>query len=691
MARKQHAWLAMSLAVCMLAASAAPAFSQEAAGDKLAKQWEDFIHYIIVGREDLAKSYGEAVVAAGDQSVKIYLLSQKTPDLAKRLKQGERFEVLKKIIADVRKILHKGYLAQASNPKEIAKSIAMLSGTLEQFQVAVGRLKESGEYALPQLLQAWSSPKTDEKIRDRIVTVLPQLGPRAVRGMSMALRIDDVGLQEILADALRDIGYAHAAPRLRELLARKGVLERAKHAAHAALIACAGKKAPSMSVSAHFYQLAENYYRRAESLLPDKRFDTANVWRLRKGRLEYTVVPRAIFCDLYAIRMARLALQYDRKAGKAVSLWLAARLRKEADLPDGATDPLADAKAPGARYYALAAGPRFLLAVLARGLRDQNSAVASGAIESLARTATAESLVQRIDQGAKPLVDALTYPGRRVRFLAAAALAEATPTKRFDGSAVVLTVLNEALRQKGKKTALVSIADLAKANAAADVLRKAGYEVLSEGNAAKALTAGHKASGVDMVVLADKPDPVKFIAAMRRDPNYMGVPAVVAHRGAALRNLTKTDRRVVMLTDDAGAAAIGKAVAQAASLSIGSPLTSEEADAWAVRAARILRILALTGNKVLPARRALVSLVEAAQSGAPAVRIAAAEALAVLKSPKAQRTLAQIACSSTDDKILLAAFAAVSEAMVLRDAAAQTLGSMNLSSEKIESLILGAK
>ena len=719
MRTKRTTWVAASLAAAVLAGAAAPAFAQAKSDSaSLADHWQDFIHYIQVYRPKLAEQAGAWIVKeSGAEPREVYRLAQKTKAYEETLKQGEQVPGLKKVIADIRKMIRHGLLAEAKSPKEIARTIQMLGSTMTGYQEAVGRLKIHGEYALPQLLHALSDSRTDPSLRDSIVSALPQLGKAAVRGMSVALQSDDAVAQEALANALGQIGYGHAAARLKELASRKDILPRVLTSAKRALAACAQRGDLGKSVSELFYELGEQYYQGAESLRPDAGFDTANVWHWSQARgLTYSPVPRKIFLDIYAARMARLALAHDKRASKAVSLWLAARLRKEAS---GATDPLKPANEPSATYYTLAAGPRFVLDVLARGLNDRDSAVAMGAIQALARTGGAESLVQQaLTMGkTKPLIEALTYPDRHVRFLAAAALADALPGKSFDRSPVAMTVLVEALRQHGQQTALLAVAG-GGANRIADAVRKAGYAVvLGAGSIPKALDAGREASGIDIVVLSSEPDPVAFIRLMRRDPLYAFAPVVVAFETAELARLAGSDKRIVLVPPDADAKKLASALDQATKMAIGKPMTPEQADAWAVRIAKTIRMLGLTGNKVLRISRATPALIGATRQGKAPVQVAAAEALAVMSSSGAQTAIADLATSSkADEAVRRSAFAALSESLrrfgnllprqrveaiqkvvtgdgsrELLDAAAQTHGAMFLESENIKDLIAGGK
>jgi hypothetical protein len=115
----------------------------------------------------------------------------------------------------------------------------------------------------------------------------------------------------------------------------------------------AGKK----PVAEYFYQLAEKYYAGEESVRPDSRYESANVWYWQEGLgLTYKEVPSAIFLDIYAMRSARQALEADSNYAPAVSLWLAADLRKESRLTSESADPTLVPGQQSADAYSRAAG-----------------------------------------------------------------------------------------------------------------------------------------------------------------------------------------------------------------------------------------------------------------------------------------------------------------------------------------------
>ena len=529
----------------------------------------------------------------------------------------------------------------------------------------------------------------------------------------MALQSDNTQMLEIVAGALGRLEYPHAAPRLRELVDRRNLLPRTRRVVQVALVACGGKNAMKKDPAQMFYDLALKYYYRHESVIPDERYKTANIWYWRNGRLEYKPVPRQIFCDIYAMRNSRLALQHKSGFYPAVSLWLAAFLKREADLPAGAKDPTATAER--ARFYALASSAGYLQAVLNRAMRDKDSAVALGAIEPLARTAGAKSLVEPITAGGvTPLVQALGYPERQVRLLAALSLARALPEKPFSGSTLVMSVLKEALHLTGQKTAVLVVSDEATRNTLKDAIRGAGFTLIDEPDVDKALTAARKAKGADLLVLADMPRPAEVIRAFRSEGAFANMPVLIVSGTTRSANLAKSEKMVMTVAPDAGDDAIVKAMEQAVKLSGAKSLTPDEAAQWAVKAAEAIRLLALTKNGVYDVNRALDSLLAALEDERPAVRVAAAQALAVMRPAKAQAGIAKLALNAEADvKVRISAYKALSESARLfdsqltdelaeqivavvtgegsqqeREAAAEALGALNLASEKIDSLIL---
>ena len=703
-------------AVLVLGTGAAWAQDEAPADTKLAKQWEDFIHYVKVARPDLAKSFGQAVLESGKPR-EVYLLSITMPGSNDALTRGQKLAGMKEMVQRIQKMIEEGYQALRMDPAEIARSINMLAEGVRAYELGAKRLERSGEYALPQLIQKLRDPKTTMLLRERIVTVLPRLGREAVRPLSVALQTTEPKLREIIATTLGEIEYPHAAARLRELHQRRDLLGRSRKVVEAALITCADSSALKKSVALMFYELALKYYYQADSVRPDERFDKANVWYWKADAgLRFVPVPREIFCDIYAMRMSRLALTHDDGFSDAVALRLAAHLKKEADLPAGAADPTHVPGSPKARYYVRAAGAWYAQQVLDRALGDYNSAVAIGAIKALTLTAGAESLVEPLEGGAQPLVEAMTYPDRRVRFLAAMALANALPQKRFTGYEMVLLTLNEALRQTSRQAALMIVADAKKGNALKDVLRSAGYEVIAQADPAKAMAAARSIGGVDLVALGTIPSAVKVVPLLRQESLFAAVPILVAAADRpGLQELAKQDNRMVLVGGEMDPDRVKRGMAEVLDLSAGKPLKGEEVTQWAVRSAQAIRTLSLTHNPVYEVARTRGTLIGALGAKQESVKVAAAKALAAMPEAQAQQANVPLAVNpKASEAVRVTSLNALSESIrkfgpqlseaqvdaildvvvtekneTIRDAAAQVLGSLDLPSEKIKVLITG--
>jgi hypothetical protein len=684
--------------------------AMDIADKTLSELWGDFLHYIDVARPDVAESYGQAILNRNPKPEDLYRLSLRAANTADILTRGSANERLKPIIEQLQKRIESSVEGNPTDVNQIAASIEALStGGLKAYENASDRLIENGEYALPLLIAKIVNPQTNNLAKSRIVALLPKLGKNAVNGLSAALDSNNQGLIEFVANALREIPYGQSAPFLKAVLKREGLAESTRAAVEKALAAVA-KDDAKKSLAELSYKWADNFYNQIESLKPDMRYPNANVWYWQEGLgLTFKSVPRDIFCDVYAMRLSRLALDADAKFYPAMSLWLSAYLKREAQMPAGAKDTTLPEGMLSARFFALASAPEILQDVLARGMKNNQSAVALGAMEALVRTQGAKSLVAPVAGGAQPLVSALGYSDRNVRFLAAISLASALPDKQFDGSDNVLYVLNEALRLGGKKTALLAITDEKLRNETKDAVRAAGYEVIDQADTAKALALVKGSTAID-VVIAVPALASEMLPAMRKDPLLTYMPVIVAGEDAALSDMVKSDSRIVMLDNQK----IADALAVVSKIAASAPLSAEQMNNWTIRAAGAAGLLALTNNSVYDLTRIRPALIDALSSGNVEVQLAVAKALSAMPASEAQQAIAAYAIrTDLDEKVRIEALGIVTasvrkfgnqlaEAQVnsiydlvsgnaspdIREAAAQAWGCLNLSSEKGRSLIL---
>jgi len=701
------------------AAAAADELTAEeiAAAEKRLGQWRDMLHYIQMARADLAHSFAEAVLADATPQ-QIYRLSVDVKGSQIILTRALGIKKLKPTVQKIRLQIDKGYQLFRSDPKEIQRMIEKLAGNLREYMRAARRLAASGEYALPQLLATLSDSNTSAVLRERISAVLPKGGQEMVRGLTEALiGSKDERLIQHVATALGSIEYPHSVPHLKEVSLRKNITETTRKMVVAALVQCSDgdKSVLKKSTAELYYKTALKYYYRRDSVLPDKRFATANVWYFKGDVLTYTAVPRQIFCDIYAMRMARKTLEADSGYSPAVSLWLGAYLRRETDLPEGATDPLVVEGQPKAGDYARAAGADYVHQILARALGDGDTPVALGAIAALRDVAGARNLPKIIDAGSvQPLVAAMSYADRRVRFLAAEVLAHALPTEPYPGYRVVISVLSDALREGGSQRAGL-LAGGKELNVITDALRGKGYSVVAGGNPLEAMKAARQAGGIDVMIIARGDMVEQMVSLIRRDARMGATPVVVIGGGSKFTALAKADGRMVLVpSGQKDAAPIIAAISQAAELAGGKPLTPEEAADWAVRSAKAIRLLGLTGNKVYSITGAETALIGALADKRITVSVAAANALTVLPGPKAQQAIVALAEKADGaPEVRVPAYTALAESVrrfgnqltkaqsqgvvdvvnskidvAVRNAAAGAMGALNLSSDLASPLII---
>lgn len=684
--------------------------------------WNDFLHYINIARPKLAASYGQAILDRGTEPKDIYRLSVDTEGSLAALRRGEKLQGMEDLARTYQKKIEEGYRQWRSDPDQINKSIEMLGGSLRGYALGKQRLKESGVYAIPLLIRKLMDDRTPEAMKERIATMLEVFGREGVRPFTKALVAKDLKIVGYVANALGQIEYPSAIPALRAALLRKDLQNAespVRKAIVSAILNCSAQNQGVMEASlAELYTYwAGQYYDRAESLLPDSRYDTAFAWFWKEGTgLEQIPVPRPILVDIYAMRYAREALTYDPSYAPAVPLWLSAAIRRQSDLPAGATDPLWGEDKPTAAFYALATPPRYLQEVLATAMTDHNSPIAIATITALGKTAGAKSLLEPIAGGVTPLVSAMGYPDRNVRFLAAETLALARPSDPFEGSHMVLSMLNDALAQTGTKQALLVAAEGDEANTLKAGLRSASFEVVEESDIDNILIAAQEGIGPDVLVVGPSMQPDAVLGRIRGEAVYAYLPVVIARTDTGTRALADRDGGVSLISLADDETAIGQAIDQAVGQSIGRPLDEDQARQWAIRAARAIETLGARGGSLYDLRRSQKALIAAAANkNNPEVQIAAADALAVIPTADAQQAVMTLAMSDADEKVRIVAFKAatrsvrrfgnqatesMARALVLLvsqgkageldESAAQLLGALNLPSRQIPKLIESA-
>jgi tetratricopeptide (TPR) repeat protein len=697
---------------------------------------EDGWHYAAIGRFDWADAQFKALDESNPDPVALLELARRNPN---------RHTILIKLITNVEvgpsvqrflEILNEGEEILRTDPDEITANIAKLGGSPRMVFNATKRLKASGEYAIPHLIQFLQEPD-HRALQPAIIQVLPQIGLPAWQPLCIAVGMKDEITKQILIDALGEIGYRHALPYLAKLAddtEASGDVRAAVARAKAKL-----GHGSNHDRSTLFYELAENYYDSIDSLKADPTKDEANVWYLRDGELRYVPVPRAIFNDVMAMRCCEEALAANPDHTAATALWLAANFRREAklnlDVESGQPDPLAakdgtrPEEYPRAIYFARAAGPMYNHLVLARAFKDRDPGVALGAISALGATAGEPSLVGAEDLK-QPLVQTLTFPNRQVRIKAALALARALPRTAFAGAERVVPVLSEALLESGRRAALVVDPDDNIRNKFQAALRGATYDCAAGSNLYEARDEGDQANlaSYDVVLLASdiqQPDLAGAIGELRRQFQTAATPILIIAKGGQLAVAEKATRgvtgvvvvlsEVINLGDPARVQQeLSSKIARAYQALGMSPLDVDLSLELALDAADALRGVAESNLRVYDFSKAVPALIKALAGRGEVLRIKCAHTLALAADAKGQAAIAEgalnpdrsrtervavfgsLAESSRRNGNLLGSgelvdrlidFTLTEEDLILRAAASKALGALDLPSNKASEII----
>ena len=732
-------WITVSggLVAPAVGQAAAPAGSNTATPTPEAsveEYFEDFLHYAKLGLYGAARASAEALLAHPDlDPVALLHLSTRHRNSVDTLLIIIANSSIGETAQRVLDVIEEGEFRRRKDPSRIQINIAHLGGTPQAVDIAIRHLAESGEYAIPQLVETLLDP-SQTKLWPRVISALPLMGKGAVGPLVMALDVDDEDVRQNLIHALGEIGYPQAVPYLRKLIAAKsGVSNDTKQAATRAIArieSLVGRSVPG-SVDELFLELAEKYYDEDDSVRADPRLAEANVWSwdAKMRGLRAVPVSQKIFGSRMAMRCTQEALQQRYDYSEAIALWLAANVRRESRLgmniqssdPDeiGDPDPSRPDVFPRALYYTQAAGPRYAHLVLQRAVDDRDSAVALGAIEALRVTAGATSLIGTEDYK-QPLAQSLRFPDLVVRIRAALALGAALPKTQFSDSQFVVPVLANTLLQSGRPQVLVVDADEANRNRVVSALRAGDREVIGADNFHRGIEQARaefpNLSAIFLSTGITEPDAATAIGQLRAEFAFAKIPVVLlaeAQQSVVARDIAATDDYVEPVGADAPGADLEAGLARARKRTGQTQLSSELALSMALEAAETLANIASDGRTIYDVSVATPALIASLGSSSRELQTAAASVLALVPSPEAQRAIAYVALDPNNAPSLRnAAFGALSDSakrhrgqledaqivelvriareegdLKIRTAASQALGALNLASNKASEII----
>lgn len=693
----------------------------------------DFLQFAIMGQFKAADATGKALLAHPDlDPVELMKLANRDPVNMDTLQKLVRHSTIGDTARRVLEVIEKGELLTRKDRERIQQNIDRLGGDPQQEMFAIKFLAQSGEYAVPLLIRTLQDP-TKKDLWPRVIMALPQLGKAVLNPMVIALAIDNNDIRINLIRALGELGYVQAVPYLRKYAddpKSTGEVRSAANAAIARIQSISGKPIGG-SPDEQFYRLAERYFNEDEVVQADPRVEEANVWYWDgpDQALRPVAVPQRIFGPIMAMRCCWEAIGSRPDNGGAIALWLGSNFRREARL--GLNVESADPAEVGeqdktrppdfarGQYFAQAAGPRYLHLVLERAIKDQDSAVALGAIEALRVTAGEASLVGREDAKLS-LTRCLQFPDPAVRARAALALGAALPRSQFSDSQFVVPELGRALAQTGTQQVLVVDGNQENLNRVISAFRGDGRDAVGDQNFFNGLNRVRKEfqslSAVFVATDITDPDVVRALQAFRNEFAYGKTPVIVLVKPGqivAAEAIAKTDPLVETVDAAANESALQDAFDRARKRAGRKEMSKDQAMAMALQAADTLRRIVQDGKTVYDATMAESSLIGALNSPDERLATSSASVLALLRTPTSQRALAHVAMDGSRSKeFRVAGFHSLAESaknhgnhlepkqvdnlirtsmeekdLVIRTAASQALGAVNLNDNKASKII----
>ncbi len=524
-----------------------PAFSQT-----LESNYNDSLHYLMIGRFDLAKGYAKSIIDGNPEPVELFKIAEGNPrGYAMLVKAAETADdkELSVLCGKLLGIIEQGRFLRRSDPKIIVEEIARLSTTKRGQLTAIERLRNAGEYAVMYMLDVLADESRKAEWPN-ISYALTQLSRSAIRPMTAALQTGNLSVKAEIIKALGQIGYPQSLPYLKYIAEKDDSAElRALAEENINKIDPSAIKAPAAQL---FYRLGEDYYYHAESLVSGDDVNFANVWfwDAQQSKLTREQVDKRYFNELMSMRCCEWALKADPDFGQAIGLWIAAFFKAESAGVDRSPSYFGNGHAD-AMTYATTAGSEYLHQALARAIKDKDAQVALGVVEALSTTAGEKSLFYNVGT-TQPLAEALSFDAKAVRFSAAIAVANAGPRQAFPESTLVVKNLAEALAagtgESDENTPMwsASLADSYALRAAESMFNLASTRnpVLDLTPAQDALIAATKDKRADIQMLAGQ------VLA------YLNAPA--CQQAIAAMALTDTNSKEVQLDAFGSLAVSGK-------------------------------------------------------------------------------------------------------------------------------------
>jgi hypothetical protein len=650
------------------------AFAQAAGGEPVggakrvdtnADILEDFIHYTFIQNYDLAAAKGNELIGRGLSNADFVQLVEggDVGRFVETVQRALRVQKLEPIAAKLQLAFDQGRLERVRNPEYITAAINGLTGNARTRLLSREQLLTAGEYAMPQLLENFLNPSKPQ-LQAEVQRVMIDLGRQAIMPLAAAMMKLPVQQQEQIADVLGLIQYRTSLPFLSDL-AETTQSDSVRVACNRAIERLGGAAGTTASM---YRSLADAYYMDQKEVTSFPGEDHQILWGFAPGAgLLMTAIRTPVYHEAMAMTLLERAMEVEGGAGgvspETLSLWVAANFSRETDTPDdyvnpaypvtGAAEPGQKARR-GAMYFAVAAGAEISQRVLARAISDRDTPLARQALAAVEKTAGAGAINQ--NPGFNPLLEAITYPNRRVQYEAALAIANSQPAQSFAGADRVVPTLASTIRGATEQFALVVTTNTEAYQVLRTHLSSMGYTVLPQGRTLRDLEAPiAESAAVDLIVgsgMTGESVPA-FIEEVRTWNKIAATPVMMLTSPESyteLRRRYDTDSTVAIRQVGIPDTAIRETVTQLVESASGGPITQEEASDYSSRALAALRDLAVSQSQVLNVGDAALPLIGALADKTSANRMQIADILARIPQDRAQRAVMDAAIEASGEE-----------------------------------------
>ncbi|NBV63923.1 MAG: hypothetical protein EBR71_05515 [Planctomycetes bacterium] len=263
-----------------------------------------FIHSVLIGRADLAKSAAEVLLNTNvtpSQAAQIVDAGGFAERFQRALESSRAMPEVSTLATELGKKVDAGRLDLARDPARIDAAVTNLNGTLRQQTFAMRSLEAAGAYAMPALIRAFTAgaSSSQELMAERAIL---NIGRNAVLPLCESLNGLPAGQQVRVIRVLGELGSKIAAPWIASVANAKGATSDLRQAASEAM---SRMGVSSTDQNALWTSMARSFIVGAEGLLPYPAEMQQPTWRFDGDHgLMPKMVSTGVYCDIMAQRCA---------------------------------------------------------------------------------------------------------------------------------------------------------------------------------------------------------------------------------------------------------------------------------------------------------------------------------------------------------------------------------------------------